>query len=172
MAFDLAAWNSRKHNRQFIIVLPLRGLATILQVVFVTLLTVAYTVLFAPGAYADRSALRIYDAAQGLASVGGACMVQDRAGYMLVCTEHGVFAYDGRRFVNLGTTQGLRQGGFVYNIALTSSGRVAVGFADEVLISDTPSDPARPPSSLTFHAAEHPGVTFFDQRVHRLASWH
>ena len=99
-------------------------------------------------------------------------MVQDRAGYMLVCTEHGVFAYDGRRFVNLGTTQGLRQGGFVYNIALTSSGRVAVGFADEVLISDTPSDPARPPSSLTFHAAEHPGVTFFDQRVHRLASWH
>ena len=99
-------------------------------------------------------------------------MLQDHAGYVLVCTEHGVFAYDGRRFVNLGTDQGLRQGGVVIGMALTSSGRVAVGFADEVLVSDTPSDPSRPPSSLSFHAAVHPGITFYDLRVRRLTSWH
>ncbi len=55
-----------------------------------------------PAAWADRTTFRAYDADQGLASLGGSCMLQDRAGYMLVCTEHGVFTYDGRRFINLG----------------------------------------------------------------------
>ena len=125
----------------------------------------------APAAWADRSTFRTYDADQGLASVGGSCMLQDRAGYMLVCTEHGVFAYDGRRFVNLGTDQGLRQGGVVDGLALTSTGRVAVEFADEVLVSDRPSDASHPPGVLSFRTVLHPGVSFYDQRPHRLAVW-
>ena len=125
----------------------------------------------APAARADRSTFRTYDADQGLASVGGSCMLQDRAGYMLVCTEHGVFAYDGRRFVNLGTDQGLRQGGVVDGLALTSIGRVAVEFADEVLVSDRPSDASHPPGVLSFRKVLHPGIAFYDQRPHRLAAW-
>ena len=124
-----------------------------------------------PAARADRSTFRTYDADQGLASVGGQCMLQDRAGYMLVCTEHGVFAYDGRRFVNLGTDQGLRQGGFVDGMTLTADGRVAVEFADEVLVSDRPSDASHPPGALWFRKVLHPGISFYDQRPHRLASW-
>ena len=122
-------------------------------------------------ARADRSTFRTYDADQGLASVGGQCMLQDRAGYMLVCTEHGVFAYDGRRFVNLGTDQGLRQGGFVEGLTLTADGRVAVEFADEVLVSDRPSDASHPPGALWFRKVLHPGLSFYNQRPHRLASW-
>ena len=61
-------------------------------------------------------------------------MLQDPSGFILVCTEHGVFSYDGRRFLNLGVEQGLRQGGVVYAIALTADGRIAVGYADEVLV--------------------------------------
>ncbi len=125
---------------------------------------------YAP-ARADRSPFKTYDAEQGLASLGGGCMVQDRAGYLLICTEHGVFSYDGRRFLNLGLDQGLRAGGIVYDIALTRSGRVAVGFADEVFVSDRTADASHAPGSLTFHKAVHRGLTYFEERPHRLAAW-
>ena len=114
---------------------------------------------------------KVYDAEQGLGSLGGACMIQDHAGYLLLCTEHGVFAYDGRRLVNLGPEQGLRQGGDIHGVALTATGRLAVSFADEVLVSDRPSDTSHPPSSLSFRTVSHPGVTFYNQRLHRLVAW-
>ena len=98
-------------------------------------------------------------------------MLQDRAGYMLVCTEHGLFAYDGRRFLNLGVEQGLRDGGVVYGLGLTSTGRVAVEYADEVFVSDHRSDASHPPSSLAFRSVLHPGVALYDKRPHRLAAW-
>ena len=120
---------------------------------------------------AERSMFRTYNADQGLASLGGACMVQDHAGYIFACTEHGVFAYDGRRFVNLGTDQGLRQGGDIHGVAITAAGRLAVSFADEVLVSDRASDTSHPPSSLSFHSVLHPGVTFYNERLHRLVAW-
>ncbi len=132
---------------------------------------VAASLVLCGPALADRSPFRTYDAEQGLASLGGACMVQDRAGYLLVCTEHGVFSYDGRRFLNLGVDQGLRAGGVVYDITLTRSGRVAVSFADEVFVSDTPSDASHAPGSLTFHKAIHRGLTYFEERPRRLAAW-
>ncbi len=125
----------------------------------------------APAAQADRTTFRTYDADQGLASLGGSCLLQDRAGYMLVCTEHGVFTYDGRRFINLGTDQGLRQGGFVEGLTLTAAGRIVVEFADEVLVSDRPSDASHPPGALMFRKVPHPGISFYDERPHRLAPW-
>jgi diguanylate cyclase (GGDEF)-like protein len=90
---------------------------------------------------------------------------------MLVCTEHGVFAYDGRRFVNLGPEQGLREGGLVYGIGLTATGRLAVGFADELMISDRSADISNPPRSLQFAPVQHPGISFFDERPHRFTAW-
>ncbi len=122
-------------------------------------------------ARASGSAFRIFDADQGLASLGGACMVQDRAGYLLVCTEHGVFSYDGRRFTNLMPSQGLRAGGDVFDIALTRSGRVAFSYADEVFVSDRASDAAHGPASLTFHRVVHRGLTYYENKRHRLVAW-
>ncbi len=148
-----------------------RMVATILRFCFAAAVIPFALSLTCRPALADRSPFKTYDAEQGLASLGGSCMVQDRAGYLLVCTEHGVFSYDGRRFFNLGVDQGLRAGGIAYDIALTRSGRVAISFADEVFVSDKPSDASHAPGSLTFHKAVHRGTTYFEERPHRLAAW-
>ncbi len=91
---------------------------------------------------------------------------------MLVCTEHGVFAYDGRRFVNLGTERGLPQDGIVFGIALTSSGRMAIQYSGDVYVSDQVTDAAHPVTSLSFTAVDHPKTSFYDRRPHRLVPWH
>ncbi len=155
MAFVVPAW--RPYSR-----------ASPLAAIF---LMIAGIICSTMAAYAERSTFQTYDADQGLMSLGGACMLQDRAGYMLICTEHGVFAYDGRRFINLGADQGLRQGGLTYGLVLTSSGRIVVQFADEAFVSDHPSDATHPPSALTFHNVLHPGVSFYNERPHRIAPW-
>ncbi len=147
---------------------PPRSLRRCAVLVLVLLVLV---VLGAGQARADGSTFRVYGTDQGLTSFGGSCMVQDNAGYILVCTEHGVFAYDARRFVNLGTDQGLRQGGEVYDIALTASGRIAVRFAEELLMSDRPSDASHPPSALSFQSVQHDDAPFYDEKTHRLAPW-
>lgn len=122
-------------------------------------------------AYCGRSTFRLYNADQGLVSLGGTCMLQDHAGHILVCTEQGVFTYDGRRFVNLGADQGLRDGGFIYGMALTANGRIAVGYDGEIRISDRPSDPFHPPRSLRFQRLLHPNVPFSSTQPNRFASW-
>lgn len=98
-------------------------------------------------------------------------MLQDRAGYIVACTEHGVFAYDGRRFTNLGPTQGLPEGGFVSGLALTSSGRLAVDFGDQILVADRPSDTAHPLQSLSFSSVRHAWIFVDSSKPHRLAPW-
>ena len=104
-------------------------------------------------------------------SLGGSCMLQDPSGFILVCTEHGVFAYDGRRFFNLGPDQGLRQGNPVYSIALTQEGRVAVGYADEVFVSDRPAGSSHSPEALSFQPVRHPAQNFYSEGVRRLTRW-
>ncbi|WP_428395059.1 ligand-binding sensor domain-containing diguanylate cyclase [Lichenicoccus sp.] len=151
--------------------LPVRLLKRILPTMAAIAVVVLLTLRLLP-AYAARSNFRTYDADQGLLSIGGSCMVHDRAGYILVCSEHGVFAYDGRRFVNFGPDQGLRSGGIVYALALSAEGRMAVEYSDEVLVSDRPSDAEHPPSSLSFSAIRHDGISFDSDRPHRLAPWH
>lgn len=98
-------------------------------------------------------------------------MLQDKAGYIFVCTEHGVFAYDGRRFVNLGPDQGLREGGNVYGLALTSKGRIAVSYSGEVMVSNRANDAAHAPGSLKFERTLHPGISFSSLKPHRLVPW-
>lgn len=121
-------------------------------------------------AQAERSTFRTLGADQGLASLEGHCLAQDRAGNVLICTQHGVFAYDGKRFTNLGTEHGLRQGGIVYGIAVTASGYLAIQYSNGVYVSDEASDPSHPATSLSFHPADHPGVSFYTVRPHRLVT--
>ncbi len=98
-------------------------------------------------------------------------MIQDNSGYLLVCTEHGIFAYDGRRFINLGADQGLRVGGEVYDLAITPSGRLAVRYADELYVSDQPSGGGQSPATMHFRPVLRPGTSFYDQFPKRLVSW-
>ncbi|WP_419728899.1 diguanylate cyclase [Lichenicola sp.] len=123
-------------------------------------------------ARADRAPFQIYDADQGLSSADGSCLMQGPGGLILVCTEHGIATYDGRRFLGLGSQQGLSDGGVAYDLVATASGRLAVRFADKLFLSDGPSGSAGLPSSLTFRAVAHPGLEFYDEYPHRLATWH
>ena len=122
-------------------------------------------------ANAERSTFKTYAADQGLTSSNGTCLAHDGAGEILICTEHGVFAYDGRRFLNLGPERGLPEGGVVLGVTSTTSGRVAIRYNDEIYISDQRSDLDHPATSLVFSMVDHPGIPFYDQQQHGLASW-
>ena len=123
-------------------------------------------------ALAARSSLQIYGPEQGLSDVGVSCLDQDRAGLVLVCTQHGVFTFDGRRFTNLGPAQGLRDGGQVYSLAVASDGRIAIGYTDGVFVSTTLADAHHPPSSLSFRSVPHPEVSFYNNGYpNSLVAW-
>ena len=122
-------------------------------------------------ASAERSTLAVYGVEQGLSSIGGTSLAQDRAGDILVSTEHGVFAYDGRRFINLGPAQGLPSGGEIYSIAMASTGRVAIQYSGEIYVSDASSTTSRPAASLFFRPLSHPGISVYDERPHRMVAW-
>ncbi len=134
-------------------------------------IVVALGIIWSTHADAERSTFKTYAADQGLTSPDGTCLAHDGAGEILICTEHGVFAYDGRRFLNLGPERGLPEGGVVLDITLTSSGRVAVRYDDEIYVSDQRSDLAHPATSLSFSVVDHPGIPFYNQQQHGLAAW-
>ena len=128
-------------------------------------------VLPAAASWAARSTFRSYGVDQGLAGLSGSCMLQDRAGYLLICSEHGLFEYDGRRFINLGPDQGLPEGQIVYDLTAMPDGRIAVGYAGEVFVSDAPTADANHAGVLRFQPVQRAGSVFFDQEPHQLAAW-
>ena len=136
-----------------------------------TAILIIMDVIWSARAGAERSTFKTYAADQGLASPNGTCLAHDGAGEILICTEHGVFAYDGRRFLNLGPERGLPEGGIVLGITSTLSGRVAVHYDQEIYVSDQRSDLAHPATSLSFSRADHSGIPFHGQQQHGLAAW-
>ena len=121
---------------------------------------------------AERSTFVTNGPEQGLSDLDGIALVTDRVGDILLATEHGVFSYDGRRFDNLGTPQGLRDGGEVFGLAVSADGLVGIEYPGEVYVSDSPTDLSHPVTSLHFRLALHPGLTFYSERPHQLAAWH
>jgi ligand-binding sensor domain-containing protein len=65
-------------------------------------------VLVASGSlWAQRYTFWQYGAAEGLTNLSVNCLLQDRAGYIWVGTENGLFRYDGDRFQEFGHAEGL-----------------------------------------------------------------
>ena len=127
-----------------------------------------------PAGHADAARLRFraYGESDGLWNTSGRCLAQAGAGYLLVCSEAGVFAYDGRRFENLGPAQGLVSGGVVREIAVASTGRVAVRYADRLFVSDQAVGFDRPPTALHFRSVDLGAQADSDVwQPHRLAPW-
>ena len=96
---------------------------------------VAFSVQLSSAAKAERISLRSYGDADGLSSLDVSCLHQDAAGFLFACSSHGVFVYDGRKFINLGAAQGLPDGGDVVDIIFTAGGRVVVRYLTETLVS-------------------------------------
>ena len=118
-------------------------------------------------AWGARITLQTYGPSDGLTSTAGGCALQDRSGYLLVCSEHGIFAYDGRRFLNLGPEQGLRSGGIVYDLVETTTGDIALRYENQIFIARGSQDQS--PLSLRFSPVETRGSDHFDETVHHLA---
>ena len=58
-------------------------------------------------ASAQRQSFRYYGQEQGLSNVATECLLQDRAGYLWVGTQNGLFRYDGAVFTAFGQAEGL-----------------------------------------------------------------
>lgn len=125
---------------------------------------------FATPTRGQHLSFRYYSQPDGLTELGVDCLHQDPAGYIVACTEHGVYAYDGRRFVNLGIAQGLPEGGVVYDIAFGRGGEMFIRYVDRVFVSRQPVGASQPPQSLSFRAALSDVGSFYEQHVGHMAS--
>ncbi len=63
--------------------------------------------LLAIPAVAQRQSFRYYGQEQGLSNLATECLLQDRAGYLWVGTQNGLFRYDGAVFSAFGEADGL-----------------------------------------------------------------
>ena len=117
-------------------------------------LVLAFWIGWQPFAAAEQLAFRSYSKADGLTNAWASCLVQDVSGFILVCTEHGLFSYDGRRFSNLGPRQGLPDGGFVHALTRDSKDRVILRYPHSIFVSDQPIGGHDPPGNLTFREAQ------------------
>ncbi len=72
------------------------------------------------------------------------------AGFIYACTSHGVFAFDGRRFFNLGVGQGLPEGGRVSDVIFIGDGRVVIRYAADIYVSRMALGAAQSPRELRF----------------------
>ncbi len=60
-----------------------------------------------PSAFSQRQSFRYYGQEQGLSNLATECLLQDRAGYLWVGTQNGLFRYDGAVFTSFGESDGL-----------------------------------------------------------------
>ena len=113
---------------------------------------------------AQQLAFRTYNQSDGLTNAWASCLHQDASGFILACTEHGLFAYDGRRFFNLGPQQGLPDGGFVHALATDSSNRIILRYSHSIFVASRPIDFLTSPANLKFRPAQFAGVIDDDER--------
>ncbi len=82
---------------------------------------------------AQRATFKEY--VEGLDNLNPNCIVQDRAGFLWVGTENGLFRYDGSAFTKFGTGDGL-PGSFVRSLFVARDGRLWVGTTQGLAVSD------------------------------------
>ena len=78
------------------------------------------------GARAQAISLASFTQQQGLGSLEDICLLQDRRGFVYVCTEHGLFRYDGHAFQRIGAETGLR-GSYIGALHQDARGQLWVG---------------------------------------------
>jgi len=86
-------------------------------------------------ATAQQYTFRGYGQPDGLSNLTVTCLVQDRTGYLWVCTENGVYRRDGREFQHFGESDGL-QDTLIHGAVVDASGRLWVGTAHDLYLFD------------------------------------
>ena len=86
-------------------------------------------------AIAQQYTFRGYGQPEGLGNLSVTCLVEDALGYLWVCTENGLFRYDGRDFQRFGESDGLRDTE-IRSAVVDRSGRLWVGTSHDLYLYD------------------------------------
>ena len=113
---------------------------------------------------AQQLAFRTYNQADGLMNAWASCLHQDISGFILACTEHGLFVYDGRRFFNLGPQQGLPDGGFIHALAFDRKNRIILRYSHSIFIASEAISNLTSLANLRFQRAQFASVVDDDER--------
>ncbi|GLQ92044.1 ligand-binding sensor domain-containing diguanylate cyclase [Dyella acidisoli] len=86
-------------------------------------------------ANAQAISLATFTQSQGLRSLEDNCLLEDRIGFVYVCTENGLFRFDGHAFQRIGAANGLH-GSFISALHQDSAGRLWVGTLTGLYVGD------------------------------------
>lgn len=89
--------------------------------------------LLACPSFSQRFAFQDYS--ESLANPNVQCMLQDRAGFLWVGTQNGLFRYDGTRFQNFGRSDGLLSR-YIWGLHEDSRGRLWIATSEGVFFRD------------------------------------
>ncbi len=92
-------------------------------------------------AQAQQSVFRVYGADQGLVSLGTSCVAQDRLGFILVCTDNGVYRFDGHTFERYARANHLPERGVSQDVRLTPDGHIFLIQAGQVFVAKDQLNP-------------------------------
>jgi len=84
---------------------------------------------------AQAISLASFTQPQGLGSLEDNCLLQDRAGFVYVCTENGLFRFDGHFFQRIGAANGLHSH-FIAALHQDGAGRLWVGTLTGLYVGD------------------------------------
>src|SRR5262245_17361387 len=82
---------------------------------------------------AQQFTFRQYGQQDGLANLALNCLLQDRAGFIWMCTENGLFRYDGTDFEHFGESEGIA-GTVIHSALEDSAGRLWVGTSSDLYL--------------------------------------
>jgi diguanylate cyclase (GGDEF)-like protein len=85
------------------------------------------------GGSAQQYTFRQYGQQDGLMNLSVLCLMQDRSGYIWICTENGLFRHDSSAFERFGVKEGLRDT-FVHSVAEDGAGRLWVGASADLYL--------------------------------------
>ena len=86
-------------------------------------------------AIAQQYTFRGYGQPDGLGNLSVTCLLQDRAGYLWVCTENGLLRHDGREFQHFGANDGLLDTE-IHGAVVDTSGRLWVETSHDLYLFD------------------------------------
>src|SRR3984893_15175087 len=82
---------------------------------------------------AQQFTFRQYGQEEGLANLALTCLFQDRAGFIWMCTENGLFRYDRADFERFGEDEGVRNT-VIHGAVEDSAGRIWVGTSSDLYL--------------------------------------
>lgn len=94
-------------------------------------------IMLARAMHVDAQAISLasFTQSQGLRSLEDNCLLQDRNSFVYVCTENGLFRFDGHAFQRIGAANGLR-GSFISALHQDATGRLWVGTRTGLYVGD------------------------------------